>query len=216
MKSNDQTVYACPICENMHFYVKSASLRRCEFFLKTYSAKISLRSAKKSNAINVLWKKKNYCKKIHPEQNVFNLKKWTKGILEVDQIPKEDFQIGLQSKLVKYVEHINLKKIQSAALIEDKNTLKNGEVLIQTDFAENYSIKYASEVMEKHWTSVPGVVILTAVVYFKDGDNLCHKSYAVCSDVRTNTTLEMVYMLEGVLVDLLLLLLARTLEPVAL
>ena len=72
------------------------------------------------------------------------MKRWTKGILEVDEI--------------------NLKKIQSSALVQEKNSLSPGEVLIQTDFAENYSIKYATEVMEKHWTSVPGVVILTAVV----------------------------------------------------
>ena len=131
------------------------------------------------------------------------MKKWTKGILEIENIPFDQFKSDFEKDITKYISHRNIKRIQNNALKKDKEGLVEGEILIQMDFVENYSIRYHSKVMEKHWTSVIGVVILTAVVYYKgDSAELKNKSYAVASDVSTNTTLEMVFMLEGILIDL--------------
>ena len=80
--------------------------------------------------------------------------------------------------------------MQSQALENDKKNLKPLEVLVHTDFAENYCISYQNEVMEKHWASVPGVVILTAIVHHKPegAQTEMATSYPVTSNTMSEKT----------------------------
>ena len=186
MDEKDQTVCACPICENMNFMFEAAGVKLTDELVDSIDTD-----------------KDDFMGPFLAPDRDFALKKWTKGIIETDVIPFAEFKNSMEQKLRAYKEHINLKKQQSRALINQRQSLRPGEVLIQTDFAENYNIQYSVEVMEKHWTSVPGVVILTAVAYFQDENGaIAHKSFAICSDVKNNTTLEMVFLLDGVIVEL--------------
>ena len=83
-----------------------------------------------------------------------------------------------------------------------KKDLADGEVIITADFDEDYSIKYADEPMETHWKSLPGVKIFTSVVYYRHNDEIISKSYAVISDAKNNTTLEMAVFLDAIIKDL--------------
>ena len=63
-----------------------------------------------------------------------------------------------------------------------KDHLQAGHIVIQEDFAENFSLKHQDEIMSAHWSS-DQVTIFTAVVHYLDDDGrLEHKSYALVSD----------------------------------
>ena len=104
-----------------------------------------------------------------------------------------------------YIEHFFLKKQQSEYLSTQKKKLKPNEIIIQADFAENYSIKHQSEIMECHWKGEDkGVVIFTACVYYKQNNDseVQHRSYAVISDTDKSGTLEMAAFMDSILIDL--------------
>ena len=94
-----------------------------------------------------------------------------------------------------------MKNCQASALRDQRNNMRPGEVLIQADFAENYSIRHQNEIMEAHWSNLPGVAILTAVCYFHktDSSNVTSQSYAVVSDATKNGTLEMACFMNSIL-----------------
>ena len=78
-----------------------------------------------------------------------------------------------------------MKKTQAESLKSQRASRKTGEIMLQADFAENYGIKYAVEPMEVHWTNVPGVVIFTCLVYYRDENNeVVPRAYGVVSDVK--------------------------------
>lgn len=96
--------------------------------------------------------------------------------------------------------HIYNMKHQANALQQQKNSLVAGEILLQIDFSENYEIRHQSEVMAAHWINDKGVTLYTAVTYFKEGDILAHRSYAVVSDTPNHSSAE-VYHFNKIIVD---------------
>ena len=64
-----------------------------------------------------------------------------------------------------------------------KGTIKPGEVIIQEDFSENFSIKHQSEIMSAH-LATEGVTLFTVVVYFRrtETSDLEHLSFSIISD----------------------------------
>lgn len=212
MAKKDQEVCVCPICENILFYAQAASLGCPKQLVdKLLCPPITLPPVvtykdicKQATCTDCPINKGNYLTTYLPDKETFSLKRWVKGILVVDCVDKDKFKREFEDKLREYARHLYLKKVQSKTLEYDKETLKPGNVIIQTDFAENYAIHYQNEVMEAHWANVPGVVILTAVVYFKEAQdkNTRSKSFAVASDVSKNETLEMAFLLDAILIDL--------------
>ena len=106
-------------------------------------------------------------------------------------------------KLAEFGEHEFLKQTQAAALRKDKELLKKGQLLLHFDFAENYAVHYATEPMEFHWTHMPGVVLFTAVAYYRDAESkLITESIGVVCEADTNGTMEMACCLNRILIDL--------------
>ena len=85
---------------------------------------------------------------------------------------------------------------QAEELRKAKASLPAGgaEVILQTDFAERYSIEQQNEVMQAHWTkTTPGISIYTAVVYYRDCNNaLKWISYGIVSDSLKQSAYEVV------------------------
>lgn len=50
-----------------------------------------------------------------------------------------------------------------------RKKLWQSELILQTDFAENYYIEYQNEAMQTHWNTEQGtsVIIYTAVIYYR-------------------------------------------------
>ena len=196
----EQIVCACVIHENAQFLCDSAGFGSSEAFIEEH-----LCTVPKEECRQMLCDEcpiKNNCVPfVHPS---YTLKKWISGNMETLTLTTEQFKTEFKEKMIKFGEHLYLKRVQSRALKSDKDMLKPGEVLIQCDFAENYSIKFRVEPMEFHWANTQGVAIFTAVVYYRQSDNqLVSKSYAVVSDCTKNTTLEMANCISKILTDLI-------------
>lgn len=57
----------------------------------------------------------------------------------------------LQASILKFMVHVSKIKHQRATIQNIKKTLKPNEVLIHSDFSENYNCKYGSEIQSAHF-----------------------------------------------------------------
>lgn len=71
----------------------------------------------------------------------FHVNQWDGGQLVRNQYPPETVVHMLQDQLRHYTKHIYNPKTQTCALTQAKHYLKEGNIILQTDFAENYAIK---------------------------------------------------------------------------
>lgn len=88
---------------------------------------------------------------------------------------------NLKLLLIPFSRHIYNIKRQFLELQCLKQKLQNDELLIIEDFAEIFSIREKNDIMNAHWHSVQ-VTIFTAIVYYKENDDLSHICYRVVSD----------------------------------
>lgn len=91
---------------------------------------------------------------------------------------KEDFYGQLQD----ISRHAYNAKRQHYELRQLKENLSANEIIVLQDFAENYTIRHQSEIMQAHWNS-PNVTLFTCIVYYKDVEGeLTHLNYCIVSD----------------------------------
>ena len=185
----DQTVCACVIHENMDSFCKAAELGKPSELLYSFLCSDRTHDCITITCQHCPIKTKGFLNEKLSKQT-YQVDKWVKGILEHLTLSKKQFQNEIEDMLVKFGEHIYLKDSQTKALKLDKENLIQGEVLIHGDFAENYGIRHRVEPMEAHWSNVPGVMIFTAVAYYRSETNdMCARSYEIVSDCQTNGTL---------------------------
>lgn len=69
-----------------------------------------------------------------------------------------------------------------------KNELSEGEFIVQCDFAENYAFVVQNAAQAFHWNN-DQTTIFTVVIYYKEKDEIKHKSIAILSDnLKHDTT----------------------------
>ena len=81
----------------------------------------------------------------------------------------EYVELLLNKELYKRIPHSFIAKSQGAYFKERKETLKVGEVLVNMDFAENYSFVIQNEIQGYHWTS-NNCTVHPVVCYYKKRD----------------------------------------------
>lgn len=70
---------------------------------------------------------------------------------------------------------------QYKALRELKEGLKKNEMILQMDFAENYSCRSLDEVQTAYWNQT-SVTLHPVVVYYRRNEALLHRSFVIVSD----------------------------------
>lgn len=96
--------------------------------------------------------------------------------------PTSDFINKLCSKILILRRHSFIAKKQTRSFTHLKENLKNGEVLVQGDFAENYKIIVQDESQSFHWNNKQ-VTIHPFVCYYKNAKGeLQHVSYVPISE----------------------------------
>lgn len=78
----------------------------------------------------------------------------------------DDFIEDLMGRLLKLKTHSFIANIQKDCYVECKAKLAEGEVLVNCDFAENYSFVLQDEVQSYHWTSSQAT-LHPFIVYYK-------------------------------------------------
>ena len=92
VSSNDQEVCACPICVNMDFYCEAASLGICVKVVEQLLCENLTDICQAGQCNTCPLNQPNCMAKFIPEKETFLLKKWVKGILEVEHVMKRPFQ----------------------------------------------------------------------------------------------------------------------------
>ena len=93
----------------------------------------------------------------------------------------------LNENLQKLRTHHFIAKEQARFLDEKKNGLKEGEVVVQGDFAENYTFVVQDAIQGYHWTN-DQATLHPFVYYYKCQDTLTAGSFCIISDCLTHDT----------------------------
>lgn len=103
----------------------------------------------------------------------------------------QDAVILLKNQLEYFKVHSYVKRVQSLAFLEAKSKMKENELVIQIDFAENYASIYQDEIQSAHWNHKQ-ISIFTCCAWVKDttqsfalvSDNLNHDKYSVYAHIK--------------------------------
>ena len=88
----------------------------------------------------------------------------------------------LQEKIVFFLQHVFVKRKQSAFFEDHIANLKEDEAIVQVDFSENYTCQYQYEIQAAHW-SQEQVTLFTVAIWAKDtANNTTCNSHIIVTD----------------------------------
>jgi hypothetical protein len=123
-----------------------------------------------------------------PENVTFKV--WKKVQLEngvqkmkiVDEVmSKGSFSAMFKDQLGEFQQHVERVRKQYRELRNLKENLPPHEMILQMDFAENFSCRSLDEVQTAYWNQT-AVTLHPVVIYFKQNEKLCHRSCVIISD----------------------------------
>jgi len=148
-----------------------------------------------------------------PEKVAFRV--WQKvdignGKLKMQIVEKEDERDKFKEDLIKqlqlFEQHVQRVREQYQQVRKLKENLPEDEVMVQMDFAENYSCRSLNEPQPAYW-NLTMVTLHPVVAYYKDNGELKHKSYVVVSDELTHSSSTVCAFLDKIMPEL------KTLKP---
>lgn len=131
-------------------------------------------------------------------KNIKGNEKIVKKVLKVTK----NYEIGkvkqmFQEQMVNFKKHVFAMKHQGDQLIKITQDLKEGELLLQIDFSQNYVAKCTKEIQSMHFgASKPQISLHTGVMHYVENkkihcqsfctvsDNIDHMSYAVWAHMQ--------------------------------
>ncbi|KYM96890.1 hypothetical protein ALC62_12427 [Cyphomyrmex costatus] len=124
-----------------------------------------------------------------------------RSTLKTEIVDNEEFIEQLCRLLFKLKPHDFISKMQSSYVNELKTTLLDNEFIVQCDFAENYAFVIQNAAQSFHWNNNQ-CSIFTAVIYYKEQEELKHRSIAILSDSLKHDTIA-VYECQKIIVQFL-------------
>ena len=121
--------------------------------------------------------------------------------LETASLPFEDFIDAFIEKVEMLIPHSFIATQQSQFFNESKKELKQGELVVVADFAENYSFVVQDAAQGMHWNNSQAT-IHPFVVYYHHADKEQHISFVVVSDCLQHDTVA-VYLFQQELINYL-------------
>lgn len=200
--ARDRETCACVTHENFEFLV--TALRGAKVIKESNShdiLKSLVCSARKEKCISKLCK---HCKdneiQFHVDADI-NLKyfQWKpitedreiKGKVKKIKRTIKSEEVGPITKIVeifkkalpKYIRHVFNMLHQTEKLKKVKEALKEGELLFQIDFSQNYVAKFGTEIQSMHFgASKKQISLHTGVMYYKKEDKIDSKSFCTAAD----------------------------------
>jgi len=205
VNSKSQLVCCCPYCENIQLAFNSVTWSTEEDHNPKNLSELVTLVVCNPLLPECMKRRCNKCRistdinsyifdSIDDDRESIPVRQWKKGVLEQEVFTKSEVSEMISTQLNKYIPHIYDVKVQAKFLSEEKANIKEGVVILQLDFAENYAIRHQNEVMAAHWQPSTGqsVTIFTAVAYYKEtGESpLKYQTYAVISDTPNHSSLE--------------------------
>ena len=115
-------------------------------------------------------------------------------------MPIEEFIEEVNSHFDTLQAHQFITKSQDNFLKDLKEKLKENQLIILLDFAENYSFIMQDAVQGYHWNN--SQAFHPIVVYYKESDIICLKSYCLISDYLNHDTNAVHKFISAVLKDI--------------
>lgn len=202
-KARDRETCACITHENFEFLVSSL---RAANVIKEQSGRDVLKSlvcsAKNEKCISKLCKKcknndiefKVYDKEanlkyskwknIQEERNIKGTKKNIKRTVKMEIVaPVSEVIDMFKNALPVYKKHVFSMLHQANKLKKVRENLKEGELLLQIDFSQNYICKLGTEVQSMHFgASKKQVSLHTGVMHYIDKEEVVCKSFCTVAD----------------------------------
>ena len=88
---------------------------------------------------------------------------------------------SLEDQMPYILQHVYVKRQQSAFFDAKKANLTQSEALVQVDFAENYTCKHQDEVQSAHWHQQQ-ITLFTVAVWTNNGSETTCKSHVIVTD----------------------------------
>ena len=117
-------------------------------------------------------------------------KKWTntdRSSLDDVKLTTDEFIEHFCDLLKQYQVHDFKTKMQATYYRETKMSLKDGEVLVVCDFAENYSFVIQDEVQSFHWNNEMAT-LHPFVIYYRKENEIAHLSFVIISECNIHDT----------------------------
>lgn len=110
-----------------------------------------------------------------------------RATLRTDHFPVEDFMQELCERLINLKTHHFIAKEQSCYLENLRTNLKNGEVLVQCDFSENYAFIVQNAAQAFHYNN-DQCTVHPIVYYYRKKNEVKHRSILILSDCLSHDT----------------------------
>ena len=109
-------------------------------------------------------------------------KKRSKTMKKICKLGTVDEAIqSLEDQMPYFLQHVYVKRQQSAFFDGKKENLTQSEALVQVDFAENYTCKHQDEVQSAHWHQQQ-ITLFTVAVWTNNGSETTCKSHVIVTD----------------------------------
>ena len=102
---------------------------------------------------------------------------------------RDEFLKFMEEQIKDFTQHVYRVRRQYEECLNIKQNLPKDEVIIQMDFAENYSCKGVDEIQSAYWNQT-GVTLHPVVIYHKDddSDDMKHESRVIVSDEMSHNS----------------------------
>ena len=132
---------------------------------------------------------------------------WITGNGDVNRVSTEgtvqDCLDELEHKLPEFLEHTFIKRVQTTKFCDLKAHVIDDmtQIVVQVDFAENYTCARQNEIQAAHWGHNQ-ITVFSAVVWHNKEGQLSTKSYAIVTDHLSHDKYSVHTFLDLILIDL--------------
>lgn len=114
---------------------------------------------------------------------------------------RDEYETYMKMQYSEFLEHVQRVKAQYNSIRQLKENLPEQELVVHLDFAENFTCCNADEIQSAYWNSM-AVMRHPVVVYFKNVNDLQHKSYIYVSSVASHNSTAVYTILKKLVPDL--------------
>lgn len=124
----------------------------------------------------------------------------------VKEVSHDEFVTIMKEETQAFSNHVFRLRSQFQQLKKNKETLKDHEMIIQMDFAENFACRSLDEIQTAYWNQT-SVTLHPIVAYFRSDGKLKHKSFVIVSDEMSHSASTVATFIDAVIPEL------KTIDP---
>ncbi|XP_060564531.1 uncharacterized protein LOC132723774 [Ruditapes philippinarum] len=190
----------CQCIHHQNMALKVQSLRKAGVRISDNPENLIVHKDDMEQLLNNLPEKITY--RVWQKVDIGNGKTKMKIVDKEEELPK--FRHDLIKQVNMFEQHVQRVREQYQQVRLLKESLPEDEIMVQMDFAENYSCRSLNEIQTAYWNQTM-VTIHPAVAYFRENGELKHKSYVLISDEMAHCSSTVCTFLDHIIPELKIL-----------